>query len=84
MCLTDTHAAFPLQFSPWRAVVRYGSSVTANCSTSVPHQGIGWEASEGTVPMTKNQNLITWRVSELTEWDIRPICNINDKIGAQD
>uniref|UniRef100_A0A672PR39 Uncharacterized LOC107572170 n=1 Tax=Sinocyclocheilus grahami TaxID=75366 RepID=A0A672PR39_SINGR len=74
-------AECPLQLNPQRVVVRYGDSVAANCSTSVLHEGMGWEASEGAVPMTKNQSLITWRVSELKEWDIKPVCFINYKIG---
>uniref|UniRef100_A0A8C2PRE7 Ig-like domain-containing protein n=1 Tax=Cyprinus carpio TaxID=7962 RepID=A0A8C2PRE7_CYPCA len=61
------------------AVVRYGDNVSADCKSSVLHEGMGWEASEGAVPMTKNQNLITWRVPELTEWDIKPVCYINSK-----
>ncbi|XP_058624966.1 intercellular adhesion molecule 1-like isoform X6 [Onychostoma macrolepis] len=81
--LTGTQAECPVQINPRRAVVRYGGSVAANCSTSVPHQGIGWEASEGAVPMTKDKNLITWRVSELKEWVIKPYCFINYKTGEQ-
>ncbi|XP_052408390.1 hemicentin-1 isoform X27 [Carassius gibelio] len=73
----------PLQLDPQRAVVRYGGSVEVTCNTSVAHKGMGWEASEGGVPMTKKQNLITWRVSELTEWDIKPFCYINPNKGAQ-
>ncbi|XP_016114066.1 uncharacterized protein [Sinocyclocheilus grahami] len=79
--LTGAQAECPLQLNPQRVVVRYGDSVAANCSTSVLHEGMGWEASEGAVPMTKNQSLITWRVSELKEWDIKPVCFINYKIG---
>ncbi|XDV12637.1 hypothetical protein PO909_001247 [Leuciscus waleckii] len=36
-------------------------------------KGMGWEASEGAVPMTRDR-LITWRVSELREWGIEPSC----------
>ncbi len=77
MCLTGAQAECPLQLNPQRVVVRYGDSVAVTCNTSVLHQGMGWEASEGGVSMTKNQSLITWRVSELTEWDIKPFCYIN-------
>ncbi|XP_067221339.1 intercellular adhesion molecule 2-like [Chanodichthys erythropterus] len=81
---TGTHAAeCPLQLNPQRVVVRYGSSVAVNCSTSVPHDGIGWEASEGAVPMSLSVSLITWRVSNLREWDIKPFCFINTKGGEQ-
>ncbi|RXN39522.1 vascular cell adhesion 1-like protein [Labeo rohita] len=38
---------------------------------------MGWEASEGGVDKTTNQSLITWTVSDLREWDIKPFCYIN-------
>ncbi|XP_077069588.1 CD166 antigen homolog isoform X1 [Siphateles boraxobius] len=76
--VAGTHAddECPLQLNSQRVVVEYGGSVLVNCSTSVPHTGMGWEASEGAVPMI-NHSLITWRVSELREWDIEPYCYIN-------
>uniref|UniRef100_A0A8C1KEI0 Ig-like domain-containing protein n=1 Tax=Cyprinus carpio TaxID=7962 RepID=A0A8C1KEI0_CYPCA len=77
MCLTGAQSECPLQLDPQRVVVRYGGSVAANCSTSVLHKGMGWEASEGAVPKNQSQSLITWRVSELREWDIQPYCYIN-------
>ncbi|XP_043089681.1 hemicentin-1 [Puntigrus tetrazona] len=76
-----TQTDCPIQLSPERVVVRHGSSVTADCSTSVQHEGIGWEASQGSVSMIRDKSLITWRVSELTEWDIDPYCFINYKKG---
>ncbi|XP_048047259.1 hemicentin-1-like isoform X1 [Megalobrama amblycephala] len=71
-----------LQLNPQRVVVEYGGPVSVNCNTSVQHDGIGWEASEEGVPMSKD-NLITWRVSNLREWDIEPFCYINPKVGDQ-
>ncbi|XP_067238673.1 intercellular adhesion molecule 5 isoform X2 [Chanodichthys erythropterus] len=73
----------PVELNPQRVVVRYGGSVAVNCSTNVPHDGMGWEASEGLVPMSSSVNLITWRVSNLTEWDTEPFCFINPKGGKQ-
>ncbi len=80
MCLTGTQAEYPVQLNQKRVVVRYGDSVAVTCNTSVLHQGMGWEASEGAVPKTYDQNLTTWNVSELKEWDIKPSCYINYKI----
>ncbi|XP_059415261.1 peroxidasin-like isoform X3 [Carassius carassius] len=76
--LTGAQDECPLQLDPQRVVVRYGGSVEVNCNTSVAHKGMGWEASEGAVPKT-NDSLITWRVSELKEWDIKTLCYINLK-----
>ncbi|CAM4346650.1 unnamed protein product [Leuciscus chuanchicus] len=78
LSFTGSHAddECPVQLNPQRVIVKYGGSVSVNCSTSVPHRGLGWEASEGPVPMTRD-SLITWRVSELREWGIETSCFIN-------
>ncbi|XP_026116714.1 protein amalgam-like isoform X4 [Carassius auratus] len=80
--LTGAEAECSFQLNPQRVVVRYGGSVEVTCNTSVSHKGMGWEASEGRVSKT-NDSLITWRVSELKEWDIKPLCYINPNKGAQ-
>nr|XP_055044791.1 hemicentin-1-like [Misgurnus anguillicaudatus] len=67
----------PLKLNPPSVVVEYGSSASANCSTDVTHDGMGWEAKEGGVPQNPTYKLVTWRVSNLTKWDIRPQCFIN-------
>ncbi|XP_051743723.1 intercellular adhesion molecule 1-like isoform X1 [Ctenopharyngodon idella] len=80
---TGTHAdECPLQLNPQRVVVEYGGSVSVNCSTSVTHYGMGWETSNGAVPQSRD-NLITWRVSNLRQWDIQPFCYINYKKQCQ-
>ncbi|CAM4343587.1 unnamed protein product [Leuciscus chuanchicus] len=76
--VTGTHAddECPLQLNPQRVVVKYNGSVSVDCSAYVPHRGMGWEVSEGPVPMTR-ENLTTWRVPKLREWGIEPGCYIN-------
>ncbi|XP_056310190.1 vascular cell adhesion protein 1-like [Danio aesculapii] len=75
--ITVKYGDCPIYLNPRRAVVKYGSSVSANCKAFVPHNGMGWESSVGAVPMS-TASLITWRVSELTDWDIyTPFCYIN-------
>nr|XP_055045426.1 intercellular adhesion molecule 1-like isoform X1 [Misgurnus anguillicaudatus] len=74
--LKGTQAECPIKFNPPSVVVEYGSSVSVDCSTDVTHDGMGVEAPEGSVPLTKAK-LITWRVSNLRRWDIRPQCYIN-------
>ncbi|XP_050961496.1 vascular cell adhesion protein 1-like [Labeo rohita] len=73
---TGTQAKCPVQFSQKSVVVEYGGSVAVNCTASVPHYGMGWEASEGGVDKT-SAIVVTWRVSDLREWDIKPFCYIN-------
>ncbi|XP_026785194.1 Fc receptor-like protein 5 isoform X1 [Pangasianodon hypophthalmus] len=66
-----------LVLEPSRLVVEYGAKASANCSTSISHNGMGWEASQGPVDMVENARLLTWTVPTLTHWDIQPICYIN-------
>ncbi|KAA0705392.1 Peroxidasin [Triplophysa tibetana] len=75
--VAGTNAECPFELNPQRVVVMYGSSVSVNCSTNITHRGIGWEASVGSVPMKRDQNLTTWRVASLTRWDIKAMCYIN-------
>ena len=73
--LLDIH---PLVLSPARVVVRYGDSVSVNCSTSVPvHEGMGWEAIVGGTDIEEDVNYVTWTVDSLTDWKIEPKCYIN-------
>ncbi|XP_073686324.1 vascular cell adhesion protein 1-like [Garra rufa] len=74
--LTGTQAECPVQFSQKSVVVEYGGSVEVNCTATVQHFGMGWEASEGGVDKT-SASVITWSVSDLTEWEIEPFCYIN-------
>ncbi|KAK1785533.1 hypothetical protein P4O66_018894 [Electrophorus voltai] len=64
---------------PPAVVVEYGTSVSANCSTSKPHFGMAWEVSQGAVDLREDVQLITWNVPRLEEWDIQPLCYINIK-----
>ncbi|XP_010775772.1 hemicentin-1-like isoform X2 [Notothenia coriiceps] len=67
----------PIELSPPSVVVRYGDSVSVNCSTSESlFDGIGWEASQGGKSV-ENVNHMAWTVEKLTEWKISPSCYIN-------
>ena len=82
MCYNMSHAAgvftsCPIELSPPSVVVRYGDSVSVNCSTSTSlFDGIGWEASQGGKSV-KNVTHMAWTVEKLTEWTISPSCYIN-------
>ncbi|XP_060799153.1 cell adhesion molecule 4-like [Neoarius graeffei] len=73
----------PLVLEPSRLVVEYGAKASANCSTDVSHDGMGWEASQGPVDMKKDVQFLTWKVQNLTHWDITPMCYMNLKDGSQ-
>ncbi|XP_053084658.1 uncharacterized protein LOC128317287 [Pangasianodon hypophthalmus] len=71
------HCDCPIKLQPVKLAVEFGASASANCSTTINHHGMGWEASEGAVDMVDDVQFITWRVESLTHWDIEPICYIN-------
>eukprot|EP00063_Salmo_salar_P084565 XP_014059400.1 PREDICTED: intercellular adhesion molecule 1-like isoform X2 [Salmo salar] len=75
---------FPLELKPPRVVVRYGDSVSVNCSTSsTDHEGMGWEATFGGTDSKKNVSIVTWTVDNLTDWTIEPICYMTLIDGKQ-
>lgn len=66
----------PIELSPPSVVVRYGDSVSVNCSTSESlFDGIGWEASQGGKSLESVTHM-AWTVEKLTEWTISPSCYI--------
>uniref|UniRef100_A0A4W5LK34 Ig-like domain-containing protein n=1 Tax=Hucho hucho TaxID=62062 RepID=A0A4W5LK34_9TELE len=53
----------PLVLNPPRVVVRYGDSVSVNCSTSSTGlEGMGWEATFGGTGFEQDVNIVTWTV----------------------
>ncbi|XP_024246068.2 intercellular adhesion molecule 1 [Oncorhynchus tshawytscha] len=78
------HASCPLELNPPRLVVRYGDSVSVNCSTSsTDHEGMGWEATFGGTGLEPDVIVVTWTVKNLTDWTIQPKCYITSKDGKQ-
>ncbi|XP_049416447.1 hemicentin-1-like [Epinephelus fuscoguttatus] len=77
LSVTGAHASCPIELSPPSVVVKYGDSVSINCSTSeVLFQGMGWEATEGGKSLEK-VNHVVWTVANLKEWGVSPLCFIN-------
>ena len=73
----------PLLLDPPRVVVRYGDSVSVDCSTSTTdHDGMGWEASQGGTGF-EEVSTITWRVEKLTDWHTEPKCYMTLEGGEQ-
>lgn len=68
----------PLELRPPRVVVRYGDSVSVNCSTSsVNNDGMGWEATNGSTGLVEGVREVNWKVARLEDWTISPKCYIN-------
>ncbi|XP_060798578.1 hemicentin-1-like isoform X2 [Neoarius graeffei] len=80
--MPGTCALHPLQLHPPSIVVKFGSPVSANCSTDAPSNSIGWEISQGQVTKVENK-FATWTLQKLTHWDIKPMCYINLENGGQ-
>lgn len=71
------HASCPIELSPPSVVVRYGDTVSVNCSTSESEfEGMGWEATVGGKELDMVSHVI-WTVKSLTQWDISPSCFFN-------
>ncbi|XP_064170240.1 hemicentin-1-like isoform X2 [Anguilla rostrata] len=71
----------PLMIQPSTVVVRYGDPVSVNCTISGDHEGIGWEASEGSVDMVSDVQFVSWSLETLTDWETRPKCFANFQTG---
>ncbi|XP_071031005.1 intercellular adhesion molecule 2-like isoform X1 [Oncorhynchus clarkii lewisi] len=78
-----THASCPVELNPPRVVVRYGDSVSVNCTTSTDPEGMGWEVTFGGIGLQGNVNFVTWTVESLMDWTIEPKCYINPQNGSQ-
>uniref|UniRef100_A0AAY5F6L0 Ig-like domain-containing protein n=1 Tax=Electrophorus electricus TaxID=8005 RepID=A0AAY5F6L0_ELEEL len=66
----------PVMLTPPVVLLEYGASISVDCSTSIAHRGMGWEASQGQVDTGDDVQLITWSVPKLVEWDIKPVCYV--------
>nr|XP_004552193.1 hemicentin-1 isoform X1 [Maylandia zebra] len=75
-------ASCPIELSPSSVVVRYGDPVSVNCTATVSHDGMGWEASVGGIGITE-VNHLPWNVESLTVWGISALCFINTNEQCQ-
>ncbi|XP_059204482.1 hemicentin-1-like [Centropristis striata] len=74
---TGVQASCPIELSPPSVVLRYGDSVSINCSTSESlFEGMGWEATKGGKSPEMVQH-VAWTVENLKDWNIAPQCFIN-------
>ncbi|XP_073350907.1 hemicentin-1 [Pagrus major] len=80
---TGVRASCPIELSPPSVVLRYGDSVSINCSTSATEfRGMGWEATKGGTGL-KKVNHLTWTMEKVTDWEIAPQCFINPSQESQ-
>lgn len=76
-------ASCPLTITPSRVVVKYGDSLSANCSaTSDQIDGMGWESDyKGTG--LQNVDFLEFRIDKVDRWSIGAECYINLKDNVQ-
>ncbi|KAM4597932.1 hemicentin-2 [Polymixia lowei] len=74
----------PPVLTPARVVVRYRDTVSVNCSTSsTDNNGMGWEVTSGGTGHVRNVSFVIWRVEELVDWTIQPLCYVTIRDGSQ-
>ncbi|XP_078140645.1 hemicentin-1 [Centroberyx gerrardi] len=83
-CIGPVSASCPIELSTPSVVVRYGGSVSVNCSTSATeHDGMGWESTDGATGLRENVKFLMWTVSALKDWTAAPKCFFNPSVGEQ-
>ncbi|XP_039467044.1 intercellular adhesion molecule 1-like, partial [Oreochromis aureus] len=74
----------PLELSPPRVVVRFGDSLSANCTSSFDQtEGMGWESVYGGVDFTLGVTSLLLRIDSVSVWEIGPMCYVNSRDGDQ-
>uniref|UniRef100_A0A669CMK5 Ig-like domain-containing protein n=1 Tax=Oreochromis niloticus TaxID=8128 RepID=A0A669CMK5_ORENI len=74
----------PLDITPPRVVVRFGDSLSANCtSSSNQTEGMGWECSYGGVDFIYGVSSLPFKIDSVPEWEIGPMCYVNLHDGDQ-
>uniref|UniRef100_A0A668U4T0 Ig-like domain-containing protein n=1 Tax=Oreochromis aureus TaxID=47969 RepID=A0A668U4T0_OREAU len=69
---------------PPRVVVRFGDSLSANCtSLSDQIEGMGWESPYGGVDLTQGVTSLPFKIDSVPEWEIGPMCYTNSRDGDQ-
>ncbi|CAI5675824.1 unnamed protein product [Oreochromis niloticus] len=73
-----------LKMSPSRVVVKFGDSLSANCTSSSDQiEGMGWESPYGGVDLTLGVTSLSFKIDSVPDWEIGPICYTNSRDGDQ-
>ncbi|XP_035766771.1 cell adhesion molecule 3-like [Neolamprologus brichardi] len=74
----------PLDITPPRVVVRFGDSLSANCTSSSDQiEGMGWESLYGGVDLTEGVSSLLFKIDSVPAWEIVPMCYMNSRDGAR-
>ncbi|XP_030592079.1 intercellular adhesion molecule 1-like [Archocentrus centrarchus] len=67
-----------LEMSPPRVVVRFGDSLSANCTSSFNQtEGMGWESPYGGVDLTQGVSSLPFKINSVSDWVMEPMCYVN-------
>uniref|UniRef100_A0A3Q0RGN4 Ig-like domain-containing protein n=1 Tax=Amphilophus citrinellus TaxID=61819 RepID=A0A3Q0RGN4_AMPCI len=73
-----------LEISPPRVVVRFGDSLSANCTSSFNQtEGMGWESPYGGVDLTQGVSSLHFKINNVSGWAMEPMCYVNLPDGEQ-
>ncbi|XP_051243701.1 cell adhesion molecule 3 [Dicentrarchus labrax] len=74
----------PVKLSSPTSVVRYKDPFSANCSSSSDQvEGMGWESTNGGVPLSNESTFLALNIDSVTDWHLKPLCFINFYDGDQ-
>ncbi|XP_033827091.1 intercellular adhesion molecule 5 [Periophthalmus magnuspinnatus] len=74
---------YPVKITPNELVLQYGGPASAICTTTVAHDGMGWEASLGGISRTENVTILEWTIKKVDQWMISARCFVNLNDGKQ-
>lgn len=73
-----------IEMSPPRVVVKFGDSLSANCSSSASQiEGIGWESTYGGTGLVHGVSTLSLTIQSVKDWVIDPECYVNLNNGTQ-
>uniref|UniRef100_A0A3Q3CD45 Ig-like domain-containing protein n=1 Tax=Haplochromis burtoni TaxID=8153 RepID=A0A3Q3CD45_HAPBU len=74
----------PFDITPPRVVVRFGDSLSANCTSLSNHtDGMGWESPFGGVDFTQGVSSLLFKIDSVPVWELEPMCYVNSRDGDQ-
>ncbi|XP_072225669.1 vascular cell adhesion protein 1-like [Leuresthes tenuis] len=85
LCTGMTASACKIELTPPHVIVRFGGSVSANCSTSSCSEleGMGWESPLGGQGLTRGVSSLPFHIAKVDVWDVYSQCFITMKNSEQ-
>uniref|UniRef100_A0AAQ5YT57 Ig-like domain-containing protein n=1 Tax=Amphiprion ocellaris TaxID=80972 RepID=A0AAQ5YT57_AMPOC len=82
--VSPVSAACKIEMSPPRVMVKFGHSLTANCTSLYSEiAGIGWESTYGGVGLQTGISTLPFKIDTVERWVIQPTCYVTLPNGDQ-